>query len=204
MPPSIQQPLFKTPNPNTPSGDLLNKNKKTNTLKIYYQNINGAKTNKNWNNWNERFKWIKDNQCDVTLLTETNTQWNDKNNSQAYSHIKRHIKLSYLTTSKEYSNIISDYLPGGTASTIHNKWIGRKGENIDDPTNMGRWSGFVLNAKGNRKIVFLSGYRPTACSDMSNNTAYGRQWRQLTMNNKHQPEPRQQVLTDLTKYINLW
>jgi hypothetical protein len=74
---------------NVPYGNIINETKRNNTIRILYQNIRGAKVNKNWDNWNHGYNWIKDKNIDITLLTETNTNWNAFNKQQALINIKK-------------------------------------------------------------------------------------------------------------------
>jgi hypothetical protein len=75
--------------PNLPYGDEIEYTKKPpNTLRIYYQNIRGAKISQHtrndktkdpWDSWEKGYAILKDWDVDVAALVETNTSWTFNN-----------------------------------------------------------------------------------------------------------------------------
>jgi hypothetical protein len=140
---------------------------KSDTLRIYHQNIRGAKTYQNWNRWKEGIQQLNTWGVGIATLVETNTQWTqtNKNIAQAMAQsINNQTKLSY-SGSNEASD--TDFQPGGTASVALGKWTGRITKRIVDSSGLERWSGFHLQGKGQKSLIVLSAYRPTQSSDPS-------------------------------------
>jgi hypothetical protein len=57
---------------NIPIGDIISPIKPTNSIRFYYQNINGIKCNNKWDKWETGVKWSQEHNIDVNMLVETN------------------------------------------------------------------------------------------------------------------------------------
>jgi hypothetical protein len=199
------QTTLNLPDSNSPVGNIITNNKSSQTMRIYYQNINGAKCYGTWNEWYKGYEWINKNNIDAVLLSETNTNWTEINKQTALSNIKKHNKQTILNQSIENTTQTQDYLPGGSTCSIHNKLIGRKIENINDPRKLGRWCGFRLKGKEHKHLTIISVYRPTHSNDLSNNTSYSRQWKALTKTTELENcDPRKILLMDLETEVRKW
>lgn len=175
------------------------------TLRIYYQNINGAKHSHSWTRWTAGHLALNNWQVDIAALVETNTSWTYTNIKEAsYQGRTQHHKQFRITTAHSEECFDSDYKPGGSACTTHGPWIGRITNKIHDTSGLGRWTGFQYNMKHNRQLIVLSIYRPTKSQNMNNDTCYSQQWRILRKKNANRPDPRKQLIDDLIQQMRIW
>ncbi len=204
---TLQQTILSQPyDPNIPYGDDIEYTPKhTKAFRLYYQNIRGAKTNNSWGDWEKGYEKLSEWDVDAATLVETNTAWTYQNIRQAAIKAKKHFDQLHINTSGSNELTTSDFQPGGTASSIHNRWTVRVIEKLTDSSGLGRWSGYRLVGTGKHNIIILTAYRPTKSADMSTNTCYSQQWRALRAAiPTTDPEPQQQMITDLITQIQKW
>jgi hypothetical protein len=200
----ITKDTLTTINQNKAHGHSIYTKPADTTLRIYHQNIRGAKTYQNWNRWKEGVQQLTHWGVGIATLVETNTQWTTINKSaaQAMTHsVTSQSKLS-MTGSIEQSE--SDFQPGGTACVALGKWTGRITTRLTDDSGLGRWSGFHIQGKNQKSVVVISAYRPTNSSDPSDRTSHSQQWRILRGRNITKPNPRKAFIEYLTKEIQKW
>jgi hypothetical protein len=65
---------------------------------------------------------------------------------------------------------------------------------------MGRWSGFQLQTNNDTQLNILTVYRPTISQDLL--TCYQQQMNSIKNNGNTNPDPRQQLLDNLSTLIN--
>jgi hypothetical protein len=186
---------------NLPTGDNLSEIKRANTLRIYYQNINGIKKN-NWADWINAGKYLQQQHIDIVGCAETNINWTQQNRKWAQYLLQQTTKQANLSTSSSSEAGIGDYLPGGVVNAIIGKWTGRSIETIQDESGLGRWAGHVLLGRNNTHLVVITAYRPTKAPGY--NTSYQQQWRILRSKQHEDPDPRKRILRDLTMTIKQW
>lgn len=186
--------------------DIRTITKAPTTLRLYHHNIRGAKQYESWDQWKQGQYRMSQLQIDIATLVETNTAWTYNNITTATTDARKHHPQIHLNTSGSIDTNTGDYQPGGTACSIHGRWTGRVTERLDDPSGLGRWSGFRLEGKQKHSIVILSAYRPTQSSNMGDNTCYSQQWRIMRQRNtkNDDPKPRTQYITDLIALIKKW
>jgi hypothetical protein len=189
---------------NNNDGDWFNPIQPNKTLRIYHQNIRGAKTYTNWNRWKEGVDWLNQNNIGIATLCETNTTWNNKNIMKATEVAKQTTNNCLLSATSSEEIKLTDFQPGGTACLLLNHNTGYCVEKIQDKDGLGRWSGFKLKGKNNKTIIILSAYRPTKSRDLGDNTCYSQQWRLLRSKHQREPRPREVFVTDLIKLITEW
>lgn len=185
---------------NIPHGDLCTQ-KAPHTLRIYFQNINGVKHNNSWQRWDDGIRHSKELECDIICVAETNIIWNHYNYTQCSQIIRKYYKQNKITTSNCSEITLGDYQPGGTATITTDKWTTRVIQPANDPSGLGRWSGIQLRCKSHQSIYIITAYCPHKDTKYGSNTAYQQQWRALRNSTNEAPEPRQQFLTDLSKFI---
>jgi hypothetical protein len=200
----ITKDTMTTINQNTSYGHNINIKPATNILRIYHQNIRGAKTYQNWNRYKEGIQQLKQWGVGITTLAETNTQWTQTNISAAQAMTHSVTSLSKISTSGSSEATDTDYQPGGTACVAMGKWTGRVTTRITDSSGLGRWSGFRLQGKNQKSLIVISAYRPTPSNDPSDRTCHSQQWRILRARQNSNPNPRKTFITDLTTQINKW
>jgi hypothetical protein len=189
---------------NNHHGDLMTATKQTKIIRMYQQNIRGAKLYNSWEKWQEGTRWLNKNQVDIAFLVETNTAWTTNNIAAAKNKAKResHRVLFEGSSCNELKE--TDYQPGGAACLVLNNITGYKKETIIDNKGLGRWCGFKLNGINKTNIVILSAYRPTASTDVCDNTCYSQQWRLMRKITDAEPNPRETFMTDLKKMVKSW
>jgi hypothetical protein len=176
-----------------------------NILRIYHQNIKGAKIYKKWEKWKDGANWLRNNAVGMATIVETNTKWNEQNIREAVHHAKKDNNKVKLCATSSIEIPKEDYLPGGSACLVLNKWTGRIIEQIKDKSGLGRWAGYRLRGKKNKEIIILSAYRPTKSNNAGDSTCYSQQWRILReTSNNNNPEPRKQFMKDLTTLVQKW
>lgn len=183
-------------------GDILPQEKDSSTMRIHFQNIRGIAA-ENWLSWETAMIYAKEHQIDVIGLAETNISWTHSSHNRALQIAMKHNKQTRLTTASSIEAGSTNFLPGGTCCSIHNKWIGRITETLQDNTRMGRWTGFKLTGKADTELIVISAYRPTL-SQHGENTNYLQQCRIMRSNNVAMPNPPKQFYRDLAKDIQKW
>jgi hypothetical protein len=144
--PLQQQSIITVTDNNLPSGDTLSESKQHDSLRLYFQNINGISKN-NWLDWQMASTTMKTLKIDVFGCAETNLNWNESKRRFAQHHILKHNKHANLITSSSIENGATDYQPGGVANCVTGNWTGRIIETVQDPSGLGRWAGHILNGK---------------------------------------------------------
>jgi len=112
----------------------------------------------------------------------------------------QHLKPSYTSLIPAPHN--TSYQPGGTLTLVGEPWSGRA--TLDhDPTMMGRWSTINLKGQNHRHLAIITAYRvvQTSITQCGPNTAYAQQWHHAKRNNHTNPQPRNDFLIDLQKYV---
>jgi hypothetical protein len=191
-------------NPNKAYGHSIEQLPTENTLRIYHQNIRGAKTYQQWNTWKQGIQQLQKWKVGIATLAETNTKWNQVNINAANLNAQgtsTQVKINTACSSELTEN---DFQPGGTACVGLEKWTGRITSRINDESGQGRWSGFKIQGRQQKTLIILSAYRPTRSNDNSDRTCHSQQWRIMRSQNIENPNPRNQFIDDLTKQINKW
>jgi hypothetical protein len=196
---TIQQVLTPIKN-NAPFGDVLTPAKPEKTVRIFYQNVNGIQKAKSWNEFNNLSKQLRSFQIDIWGATETNLKWNNARHQQAKNIIQKHCVLSALQTSSNKEECFSSYQPGGTATAIRNKLVGRITTTIQDKTNLGRWSGFKLNTNFGHQLNIITVYQSTRSEGIY--TTYQQQAHYFRSQGIINPDPRKILMSDLTDLVS--
>jgi hypothetical protein len=146
-------------------------------------------------------EFISHNKIDLFGIAETKIQWNDTTAQIAQSKIKQSLGHHIFSTSNSTISTPSLYQPGGTATTACNAFIPRHAGRCNDPTNLGRWSGFKFHTTHNKLLYIITAYRPHIDNKPQSNTTYQQQRKLLRDQGITSPEPRQLLLKDLTEFI---
>jgi hypothetical protein len=138
------------------------------------------------------------NKVDIIGLAETNIAWNDKHKRDANSQTIKHYKKSHIIqTSSSIETSYSSYQPGGAATITTGNYTGRIESAINDPSGLGRWSGFKLRCTNHKFLYIITAYCPHIDYKHGSDTCYQQQWRILRNQSNVNPEPRCQMLYDL-------
>jgi hypothetical protein len=100
---------------------------------------------------------------EICGLAKTNTNWDYKNTKD---EITQKAKLAFQNSTINFSinqfchDDSTRYQPGGNIQICTNHWTGRIVSRIDDPKEMGRWTGQKYRLKSDRYLTVITAYRP--------------------------------------------
>lgn len=142
-------------------GDSIH-TKQPNTIRLYFQNIRGAKNNNKWDDWTKSAQYLNKNEIDIISYTETNIKWTDALKVEARNHLKLKTKSYYnhsiISTSNSNDPYGSYFQPGGTCTIVTNNLTGRVIKDISDPSGLGRWSGFKIKRDKTHHLNIITAY----------------------------------------------
>jgi hypothetical protein len=187
---------------NLPYGDLLQTAKQKNTIRIFFQNVNGIYKFKSWSSLKQATHHLKEMSIDVIGLAETNLHWNTRTTNAARNIFQKTFKTVQLNVSNNKDPSRSTFQPGGTLTAITNRFTGYITGTVEDPSNMGRWSGFTLSTNFQTEIHILTVYQ-SVVSDGIHST-YRKQHHQLLLMGDKNPNPRKKLIEDLETIIEKW
>jgi hypothetical protein len=167
---------------------------------LYFKNINGIKNYNSWEIWEHACQTLYSQQVDIFGISESNIKWNAKLRSEAST--KCHQRDSYhkvLIDTSSSDPTINTYQPGGTATIVTNKWTGRTTQPIQDSSGMAGWSGYKLQTNFYTYLIIITVFRPNIAEGLS--TCYQQHISIMKRQGKTNPDPRQQLLDDLTNLI---
>jgi hypothetical protein len=182
-----------------PFGDLMLE-KQQGTIRLYLQNINGAKLSQQQEAWEYAANYIKTNNIDYIGLVETRIDWNLKNQTIVKNQLTKKFSHRFLTTSMCRPNPLNEGTPGGTAVILVNQLVNRKVNVIIDQSGLGRWSGASF-ALPSQTLHIITCYRPNIDNKLNSNTTYQQQRRILQQQGHDNPNPSTQTLLDLAKVV---
>jgi hypothetical protein len=183
--------------------DIHNKNQQD--LRIMFQNVNNLRP-QSLDKWKASLERIKYLQCDMTGLCETGVNWTNISLKNSFEKcMRKQFRNSNLETSSATVQLYDrKNLPGGTAILSAGKWSNRIISSISDTSGMGRWSGIKIRVSDEQSLYYFSVYR--VCEQHINGTnsmsTYTQQYRILEHQGFDSPNPRQQVLIDISKTIS--
>ena len=142
---------------------------------------------------------------DIYGVAEPNAIFNEEFKIAINASIKQRFGCGSIAASSCPSKRSSGYNPGGIMQLIRGKPTGRLMDHGVD--KLGRMSWMTLRGKNDRKLCIMSCYRVvqtkgTVPINRESNTAHWQQVQQMIKDGKSKPDPRNQVLKDMTKLIN--
>jgi ribonuclease HI len=173
-------------------------------LRIYYQNINSLSP-PNVNKWKDTITRMNELSTDIVGLSETSVNWEKNKLQQKFQQVLNKDNRNHKMVVSSIKTILTnDYLPGGTAAMINGKWSSRHVADITDPSGMGRYCGFKIRINDTTCLHYITAYRVCnqklkVSNSLSSNT---QQYMHMLANGTEKPNPRQQILEDLTLYID--
>jgi len=184
-------------------GDFPISPKPQDTFRILYSNINGISP-KNLEQESQQMAFQANTyHIDLLGLVETNINWFNKT---TYDQVRRQLieywPQSLLQTSSYITSQNTIYQPGGTLTLIGNNWTGGA-TGSSDTSGMGRWSTIKITGRQGRILELITVYRVTknTIQNAGSTTSYYQQWHHLRRLGNAKPDPRQQILSDLSIYI---
>lgn len=183
-----------------PSGDALREREESDTyIRIAFQNIRGVTRNEDVPSEIDAMHELG---IDIMGMSETNCPWTPTSRVEYDLVMKEIFGPNRTVYSSAPAHTDSTYQPGGTLLTTHGRTTGRIAKTGTDP--WGRFCWMQLRGRRDEGITIISAYR--VCQNQSSHTAgpytaYRQQYTLMRDAGYVAPDPRQQVLTDLTKLI---
>ena len=184
-----------------PTGDTIPLTKDDSLLRFAFQNINGATTRSGLRTPPE-IDTIREWDIDAMGMSETNCPWT-ANQKSTYDYIMQacfHSSRTIYTSAPAPDHTFS-YLPGGNLLTLNGRITGRVSSSGTD--SLGRFCWYTLRGSRDEGILLLVAYR--VCHEASHNpgafTAYQQQYSGLWSRGIQHPNPRHQILDDITSLI---
>ena len=173
-------------------------------LRIYYQNVNGIRVDKDMTQWHMALSELHDRNVGVFGMSETCVAWNDKLKYKCKA-IARRINTEAAINFANVQNWPRIYQPGGTCIGATGKWRQRVKQIGQDPSGMARWS-FVSISGKDTTLTIISAYRvcQKRISGTGPSTAYMQQWNKLRQLGHTNPNPRKAFIEDISRQITEW
>jgi len=165
-------------------------------------NINGIPLNNFDNEWNQSCFPADSYHVDYLGLVETNINWT---NLSLYGKVRHVIKAYWPQTvirpSSYTATHTASYQPGGTLSIVGNHWA--RHATTYENSGMGCCSEVRLSGRNNCTCTIITAYHVpnTTIQRAGPHTLYFQQWHHLSRTTNKPPQPRDQLLYDLSKHI---
>ena len=178
------------------------KTKGDNSVRFAVHNTNGTKLGSIYSGL-EEIDAMDELGINILGLCETNNNWN----TDSQLKLATLLNMKFGTGQTVTSSAPSDdriYLPGGTATMARGKIAGRVVKRI--PDSLGRYSYMTFRGKDNTGIIVITIYRVSQNRGTRTgpDTAYMQQYEALRAAGTATPDPRNQLLDDLTVLISEW
>ena len=184
-----------------PSGDTLTpRTDSDGYIRIAYQNIHGTRSL--GLQLPTEIDAIETLGIDIMGMSETNCPWTSKTKAEYDHMMNQRFRTSRTTYSSAPPSSQHKYQPGGTLLTITGHNTGRIIEHYSDP--WGRFCWYKLRGRRDEGVIIISAYR--VCHQKGDNpgpfTAFQQQYTLMRQAGIQNPNPRQQLLDDLSKLIH--
>ena len=184
----------------TPAGDPL-RTKPESTIRLAYQNIHGAADARGLAIPDE-IDAMESLDVDIMGMSETNRPWTTEQRS-TYEHMMNtrfQSSRTIFTAAPSHDRTLR-YQPGGNLLTINGHTTGRIVSHGTDP--LGRFCWYTLRGHRDEGVLVMTAYR--VCHNLTDNpgpnTAFSQQYMALRTSGMLNPNPRRQILTDMTTLI---
>ena len=212
FPSSVKRPYLITSIETTNTGTHITINvlpkipRPRNTIRIVFQNCNGISPTKI--ELSSTLSTINNLEPSAIGLAETNVDWNQHSKAtkpfmQSVKALWPH-KKSITSCADESQHSPTAYQPGGCAQISINNLAPRHRSKSKDHTGMGRWTVQHFKGQDTAGLVIYTVYRvsQTTASGLGVKTAFLQQQRVLNRAGVIGPNPKEQVLIELTLEIN--
>jgi hypothetical protein len=171
---------------NIPFGDDINKDNSYEG--IIFHNINGLKDE---HNWLQIMLTMQEINASVFGLAELNTTMKGYS-SHKWNEITRKVfKTSKSVSSESNLKFNTEYKPGGTMTSVVDKWQARVTEKGTDESGLGRWS-YTIMSSNSQTLAIITAYKP--CKTPGPNTSKVQK----------DPDPIKEFLKDLNDMLSKW
>ena len=144
-----------------------------------------------------------DYQLSLFGIAESNCEWNKELETAVTAATRKRFGNGFITCAST-SRKNHGYLPGGVMQLARGNICGRKTSKGTD--KYGRYSWMKFDGKNEQKLIIVTAYRVTQKKGTPQtpncNTAYWQQVQAMIKDGKVDPDPRTQILTDLSRFMN--
>jgi hypothetical protein len=106
-------------------------------------------------------------------LAEINTLFKGFQIQKWHEVMRKIFRVSKMTFSESDVDTDTDYKPGGTITSVLDKWQARVTQTGSDERGLGQWSYMILRSN-KHKLAIITAYKP--CKTTGPNTAWTQQW----------------------------
>ena len=182
--------------------DISDQSDSYDPFRVFFQNVDGLRMVTGDTFLERAVGFLRDIDPSVICLAETNTDWSDSSAYHRYNAVLRR-GFSHVRTRTSSSGLTqkSVYQPGGTATSVVRKWVGRvmkSGSNRE-----GSFSWMQMRGRWGRKITVITCYRVSQSTGagLGEGTAFIQQESLLRMKGQEYPIPRAYCLEAVQSFI---
>ena len=179
-------------------------------IRIFFQNVKGLTYSASGEDYDYYLSSTRALGADLVGMAETNTAWSHPHlrslfQSRARQHMKR-VKVTFSSPNPTIDPIpdTETFQSGGTVTFSTGTLVPMVyGNDIVDPSGLGRWSGHTLRGKENKHISVITAYRVCNGSihTSSIGSAFNREYEHHRSEGIRSPRPRKIILQDLQHTI---
>ena len=186
-------------------GDMLQEEKSEGVTRLYFQNLNGLKWDKDGGTWPSICQAMASIHADVMGFAEVNQDTSkyevrkvlDKVADKQFAHKK-------LITGTSNRKVRKTFKPGGTMMMTVNESVSLVRETCRD--RMGQWVATRYQGQTHLKVTIIMAYQVCQKTRTGHNTAANQQINMILeesvqANLQDRPNPRQVFIEDLTRFI---
>ena len=169
-------------------------------FRVYSQNINGLRLDKNGGDLCAITDFLNTYQCDAVGFSEVNLDVSKYQVRRILSDtLNRAFDCNRMSTSTSEVPFEGFYKPGGTLTAVFNHHTSRYQSQFSDP--LGRWCSLSLTGKHGRTICFITVYQVVDHDTAGPYTVYQQQLSLLKLADRLD-KPRRAFIVDLSKYVD--
>lgn len=186
-------------------GDSIQQ-KDPDTIRVFFQNVKGLTFTTGMEDYYYYIQGLTAFQIDIAGLCKTNTAWQHSHLQADFrKQIRRHYRQSRVhfgspTKSIDNCSERSTYQSGGNLTMVSGNMTSSSfGNNIEDPTGLGRWSGISFRGKEKYILTVITAYRTCGGSVRTAllGSTYSRKYNYFRNQGYKQPNPRRLFLQHL-------
>ena len=186
-------------------GDELVEQKDENTIRIYFQNLNGIKWDKDGGNWPAICQAMAGIHADIFGFAEVNQNTAKLEVQQTLEHIaSKYFDHKRIVMGTSNRQVRKTYKPGGTLMTTVMNTVSLIQETTRD--RMGRWVATRYQGINQQRLTIIMAYQVCQSARTGNNTAVNQQMNMILEEAVIQGittrrNPREAFVEDLTRFI---
>ena len=185
--------------------------KAPNTTRVFFQNVKGLTHTTSHEDYRYYMSCLQGLSTDIAGFSETNACWSHAHlRADFHSAVRRSYKQSKVVFGSPTKDIdpctsSESFQAGGNLTLITGRMTSRStGQNIEDSTGLGRWSGVTLEGTGGCRLSIITAYR--VCNGSPSSAPLGssflREYEYLRTTKSVSLNPRRRILSDLRSAIH--